>query len=101
MPIPSVGDFRAYIGDQVTDNAVLQGHLNAAGHLVDKFVGTNQVPPDVLAQAYLETASKLSARRIATPAAYGGVTEGGGGIPAPLDPMITTYPLLRRWVPAF
>jgi hypothetical protein len=52
-------------------------------------------------QAYLETASKLSARRIATPAAYGGITEGGAGIPAPLDPMITTYPLLRRWVPAF
>ncbi|MFD2840100.1 hypothetical protein ACFSYH_05895 [Populibacterium corticicola] len=101
MPIPSVPQFRAYIGDQVTDSAVLQGHLDAARDLVDKFVGQNQVPDPVMDQAYLETASKLSARRIATPAAYGGITENGAGIPAPLDPMITTYPLLRRWVPAF
>lgn len=92
----TVERLRGHINDHATPTDDLQSIVDTANDLVRIYIGETVIPPAVLDQAQLETASKIAARRLAPTGGYDDVT--GTPVPAPLDPMVTTYPLLNKYV---
>jgi len=93
-----IDDLRVFVGASVSDNDFLTTCLNTSIHLVESFVGDNEVPADVLDDAYLQVGSELYHRRNAPNGISQFAAFDGAPIRIARDPMSSTYPLLQRYV---
>lgn len=93
----TVEEFRAYVGTN-EDSSFVDDALQTGHHLVERYVGTAEVPSHVRDIAVLQVASEVFHRRQA-PA---GITQfadmSGSAVRVGKDPMSAAYELLRPYV---
>ena len=93
-----VDDLRVFVGASTSDTDFLTICLNSAVDLVEAYVGDNDVPSNVLDDAYLQVGSELYHRRNAPNGISQFAAFDGSALRIARDPMSSTYPLLNRYV---
>ena len=95
--VEQVAALIAHVGGRATvDDAFAGAKWDEASALVRAYMGNegNRVPAAIRTSATLEVAAKLWARRGAPNGSANFVTIDGAPVRAPLDPMVTAYPIL-------
>lgn len=95
-------ELRAYVGAREDRDVEFSKEKWAEAHaLVSTYLGTDlaAAPEQIVSQAILEVGAKLWARRTSPngSAQIGPLGEAATPVLAPVDPMITVYPILRRY----
>jgi hypothetical protein len=91
-------DLKEYLGAKDDRMPYVQSCLVAADMLVMNFVGTANVPVEILERATLEVGSELYHRRYAPNGVSQYTTTDGAIVRRPRDPMVGAYPLLSPYL---
>lgn len=94
----SATNLKAYVNASEDDMTFVESCFVTATQLVDSYVGSANVPVDVIERAYLEVGSELFHRRQAPNGVAQFTTLDGSAIRIARDPMVGAYPLLRKYV---
>lgn len=92
----SLVQLQDYVGTKET-GAFMDNILSTAKALVARYIGSAQVPGNIIDQAVLTVASELFHRRSA-PFGQAQFSDMGASVRASLDPMRSTYALLLPYV---
>lgn len=91
----TVEELLTYVGSNDTDYATTC--LDEASRLVNAFIGSSTVPPEIADRAVLETGSELFHRKNAPSGIQQFSTTDGVPVRLNRDPMTQSYALLARW----
>lgn len=92
----TVSDFRSYVGTD-EDSDFVTNCLAAGKALVDRFIGTVEVPSHIVDEAYLIAASEFFYRRQSPQGVTQFATMDGSPVRAAKDPLNAVYPILLPW----
>lgn len=93
----TVADLAAYVSAPEGDQFVMQCWTEAQA-LVDRLVGTSEVPESVLGRAYLEAGSELYHRRQAPNGIAQFATMDAPATRVARDPMVGVYPIIAPFI---
>jgi hypothetical protein len=93
----TVEQLQDYVGSKET-GTFIDGCLNSAYAMVQRFVGTNAVPSSIIDQAVLQVGSELFHRRSAPNGISQFADMSGNPMRVARDPMVAAYDLLRPYV---
>lgn len=91
-------DLREYVGAPDSEQPYLETCLETATSLVTAYIGTAEVPANVLDSALLEVGAKLYARKGSTGGYTAGETTAAPSVLVARDPMVTVYPTLNPFL---
>lgn len=93
----TVAQLQDYVGSKET-GTFIQGCLDSALAMTQRFIGTTSVPSAVIDQAVLQVASELFHRRSAPNGISQFADLSGNPVRVARDPMVAAYDILRPYV---
>lgn len=91
-------DLREYVGGNSAQQDFIDSCWAEAVVLVEGFVGTKEIPDEIMDRAYLEVGSELFHRRSAPNGIAQFASFDGSPVRVARDPMVAAYPILAPFV---